>query len=236
MRRDYHNWYTHRLNRHMELLSYGHAGLPILVFPSSQGKFFEYEDRGMIGALWHRIEAGHIQLFCVDSFDKESWYNKSIHPHDRVMGHVAYEDYCLHEVVPLIRSMNQSDSLCTTGCSLGAYHAFNFAMKHPDVANHVVAMSGAFDMRSFLNGYYDNDCYFNNPADYLPNMSDPWFLDQYQRMKIVLAAGDWDICLGDNYRMAEILGRKGIPHWLDVWGGDQKHDWPLWRQMAVKFF
>jgi esterase/lipase superfamily enzyme len=236
MRRDYHNWYSQRLDRHMELLSYGHAGLPILVFPSSQGRFFEYEDRRMIDAVWQRIEAGHIQVFCVDSDDKESWYNRGLHPHDRVMRHVAFENYCLFEVVPLIRSVNQNGGLCTTGCSLGAYHALNFAMKHPDVATHMVAMSGSFDMRRFLDGYYDNDCYFNNPVDYLSQMSDPWFLDHYQRMKIILAAGDWDICLGDNYRMAQILGTKGIPHWLDVWGGNQKHDWPLWQRMAVKFF
>lgn len=236
MRRDYHNWYSHRLNRQMELLSYGHSGLPLLVFPSSMGKFYEYEDRNMIGFLSPRIDAGHIQVFCVDSVDKESWYNKGIHPHDRVMRQVAYENYCLFEVVPLIRGMNPNNSLCTTGCSFGAYQAFNFAMKHPDVVTHVVAMSGSFDMRSFLNGYYDQDCYFNNPVDYLSQMSDPWFLNHYQHMKIVLAAGDWDICLGENYRMAKILGTKGIPHLLDVWGGHQKHDWPLWQQMALKFF
>ncbi len=236
MRRDYHKWYSQRLNRHMELLCYGHAGLPILVFPSSMGKFYEYEDRGMIGVLSQRIEAGHLHVFCVDSVDKESWYNKSIHPHDRVMRQVAYENYCLFEVVPLIRALNPNGSLCTTGCSFGAYQALNFAMKHPDVASHIVAMSGSFDMRSFLGGYYDEDCYFNNPVDYLSHMSDPWFLDRYRRMQIILAAGDWDICLGENYRMAQVLGSKGIPHLLDVWGVHQKHDWPLWQRMAVKFF
>ncbi len=236
MRRDYHNWYSQRLHRHMELLSYGHAGLPILVFPSSMGKFYEYEDRGMIDVLGQRIEAGHLQFFCVDSVDKESWYNKSGHPHDRVMRQVAYEDYCLFEVVPLIRAVNQSGGLCTTGCSFGAYHALNFAMRHPDVVTHMVAMSGSFDIRSFLNGYYDDDCYFNNPVDYVSQMSDSWFLDRYRQMKIVLAAGDWDICLGENYRMAQILGAKSIPHRLDVWGVHQKHDWPLWQRMALKFF
>jgi esterase/lipase superfamily enzyme len=236
MRRDYHNWYSQRLNRHMEMLSYGHGGLPVLVFPSSMGKFYEYEDRGMIGVLAPRIDAGQVQVFCVDSIDKESWYNKGLHPHDRVMRHLDYENYCLFEVVPLIRQVNGTGALCTTGCSFGAYHAMNFGMKHPDVVSHIVAMSGSFDMRSFLDGYFDNECYFNNPVDYLAQITDPWFMSHYQRMKIVLAAGDWDICLGENYRMAQILGKSGIPHWLDVWGGHQRHDWPLWQQMALKFF
>ena len=32
---------------------------------------------------------------------------------------------------------------------------------------------------------------------------------------------------------AELLGRKGIRHELDVWGHDSAHDWPWWqRQLA----
>ncbi|MBV9181059.1 MAG: esterase family protein [Acidobacteria bacterium] len=236
MRRDYHKWYSHRLGRDMELLAYGHAGWPLLVFPSSQGRYFEYEDRGMIHAIWQKIEAGQVHVFCVDSVDAESWYNRSIHPHDRVMRHNTYESYIIHEVIALIKKVNGGQEICTTGCSLGAYHAFNFAMKHPDAASRCVAMSGSFDMSSFMDGYYDTDFYFNNPVDYLPNMNDPWFLERYQRMKLVLAVGDHDICLGRKFRMAHILGMKGIPHWLDVWTGGQEHDWPLWRGMAVKFF
>jgi esterase/lipase superfamily enzyme len=109
-------------------------------------------------------------------------------------------------------------------------------MKHPDVSSACVAMSGCFEMKAFMDGYYDNDFYLNNPVDYLPNLTDPWFLDRYRSMRIVLAAGDHDICLGENFRIADILGRKGIPHWLDVWTGGEIHDWPLWQKMAVKFF
>ncbi len=109
MRRDYHKWYSHRLGRNMEMLVYGHAGLPVLVFPSSQGRFFEYEDRQMIHAIWQKIDAGNLQVFCVDSVDPESWYNRSVHPHDRVMRHNAYESYIVYEVLPLIQ-----------GCKRGA--------------------------------------------------------------------------------------------------------------------
>ena len=133
-----------------------------------------------------------------------------------------------------MKNLSHSPQITTAGCSFGAYHALNFALKHPDLSSGCIALSGSFDMRQFMNGYYDNDFYFNNPVDYIPNMSDPWFLDRYRSMKIVLAAGDHDICLGDNFRMAEILGKKGIPHWLDVWTGGEKHDWPLWQRMAVK--
>lgn len=236
MRREYHNWYSSRLGRHMELLAYGHAGLPVLVFPTSQGRFFEYENSGMIHAVWQKIEWGHLQFFCVDSVDSESWYNRWIHPHDRVARYLAYDSYLVNEVLPLVCNVNGSKQIATSGCSLGGYHALNFALKHPDAVSTCISMSGAFDMKPFMGDYYDNDFYFNNPPDYVPNISDRWFLDRYQTMKLVLAAGDHDICLGENFRMAQILGSKGIPHWLDVWTGGERHDWPLWQRMSQKFF
>ncbi len=236
MRRDYHNWYSQRLGRHMELLVYGHAGYPLLVFPTSKGRFYEFEDNGMIHEISGKIDWGQVQVFCVNSVDSESWYNRWIHPHDRVARHNDYENYIIHEVAPLMKNLSGHAQITTTGASFGAYHALNFALKHPDLTSGCVAMSGSYDMRQFMDGYYDNDFYYNNPVDYIPNMSDPWFLERYQKMKLILAAGDHDICLGENFRMADILGRKGIPHWLDVWTGGERHDWPLWRRMAVKFF
>src|SRR5947209_16795950 len=106
MRRDYHNWYSTRLGRQMELLAFGHAGNPLLVFPTSRARFFEYEDNGMIDAVSGKIQSGDLQVFCVDSVDGESWYNRAIHPHERVMRHIAYEDYVLFEVTPLMRGLS----------------------------------------------------------------------------------------------------------------------------------
>jgi esterase/lipase superfamily enzyme len=237
MNREFHRWYSNDLNRDMELLVFGHAGLPVLVFPSSMGKFFEYEDRGMVGTLSHKIDRGELQIFCPDSVDTESWYNKGAHPRWRVLRHLQYEAYILHDVVPLIRNRNSSWQMAVTGCSFGGYHALNFALKHPDVVTHCVSMSGAYDIHQFLDGYYDDDCYFNCPKDYLANLSDEWLLRQYrERVRFVLGAGEWDICLGHNHDMARIMAAKGIPHWLDVWGDQAEHDWPLWQKMALKYF
>ncbi len=78
MNREYYKHYSHELGRDMESLVFGHAGQPILVFPTSMGRFFEYEDAGMIRALAGKIDAGQLQVFCPDSVDGESWYNKSV--------------------------------------------------------------------------------------------------------------------------------------------------------------
>jgi esterase/lipase superfamily enzyme len=236
MRRDYHNWFSSRVNRRMELLVFGHTGLHIVVFPTARGRFFDYENNGVIHALAPKIDSGQLQVFCVDSGDGESWLNRSVHPHERVLRHLAYEGYILYEVAPLMKNLSGLQQIGAAGCGLGAYHAFNFAMKHPDLISACIAMSGCFNMLPFMDGYYDNDFYFNNPFDYLANATDPWFLERYRRMRIVLAAGSDDVCLQENYRMDGILNSRGIPHVLDVWTDKQRHDWLLWERMAVKFF
>ena len=80
MNREYHKWFSPRLGREMELLVFGYGGLPVLVFPTSGGRFFEFEDRGMVAALTDRLKSGGLQLFCVDSVDNESWYNRQVPP------------------------------------------------------------------------------------------------------------------------------------------------------------
>jgi esterase/lipase superfamily enzyme len=236
MNREYHKWYSNALRRDMELLVFGHDGIPLISFPTSMGCFFDYESRGMIQAVGSKYENGQLQAFCVDSVDAESWYNKSVPPRERAHRHTEYDRYLFDEVVPLIRSRNRSDLLITTGCSFGGYHAINFALRHPDVVTGAVSMSGAFDIHQFLDGYYDDNCYYNCPPDFLPNLTDPWYLDRYRRQKLVLATGETDICRDENIRLARIMSAKEIPHWLDVWGDGAGHDWPWWQQMAIKFF
>lgn len=236
MNREYHKWYSHRLGRDMEMLVFGHAGVPVLVFPTSQGRFFEYEDRGMVGTLGERLEHGKLMLFCVDSVDSESWYNKRVHPADRVKRHMVYEQYILEEVVPLIRDRNDVPRLAAHGCSFGAYHALNISLRRPDIFTDCMSLSGAFDIKQFLDGYYDNDCYFNNPPDYVPNLHDPWHFEKFRQNNFLFVTGEHDMCWSANEQMAAIFRSKGIPHNLFVWGDGTGHDWPWWQKMAAAYF
>jgi len=235
LKREYHKWYSHRLGRDMELLIFGHSGVPILVFPTSGGRFFEFEDRGLVASIAHKIDNGEIQLFCVDSVDKESWYNRDVPPRWRIARHVQYEDYLLHEVVPLIRTQNWDSHLVALGCSFGGFHAANIAFRHPDIFTGLLSLSGAFDMSNFVQGYYDQDVYLNLPPHYLPNLSDGWYFDHYRRNTYLLATGWDDQCLGQNQHLAHVLTTKGIPHHLYIWDSWNSHDWPTWQRMLNEY-
>jgi esterase/lipase superfamily enzyme len=235
MHREYHKWFSHRLGRDMELLVFGHAGVPLIVFPSSQGRFFEFEERGMVGSIGYKIDAGEIQLYCVDSVDSESWYNRNVPPRWRIARHMTYEEYILNEVVPLIRQKNQNQYLVSLGCSFGGYHAVNIALRHPDIFTGFFSMSGAFDLSGFLHGYYDNDAYFYMPPHYLANTSDPWYLDRYRRNTYILATGWDDHCRPQSEYLSRLLHEKGVGHRLEIWDTWNSHDWPTWQRMMQTY-
>ena len=226
MKEQYHKWYSPTLSKDIEMLVYGHAGYPVIVFPTTMGRYYESKDFKLIESAQWFLDQGLIQIYDIDSIDKDSWYNKSIHPADRVKNHIWYDKFILEEVVNSIRHEKGIGKVCVAGASFGGYHAANFAFRHPEAVSHMFSMSGAFSINSFMDGHYDDNVYFNNPVDYMPGADHP---DLWQ-MKIVLGVGEWDICLDANNRMHEILKNRGIEHWYDVrkWA---EHDWPLWRDM-----
>ncbi len=237
MNREYVKWHSEVLGRAMEALIFGHAGRPILVFPTSMGRFYQYEDFGMVGALQQHIEAGSIQLFCVDGVDEESWYNREIPRNRRVLRHIEYERYILTEFLPFLRERNPNfNALMVTGCSFGAYHSVNLAFRHPELVKRVVALGGKYEVRHLLGQYYDDNVYYHSPIDFMPGLSDEGALTLLRNnMEIVLVTGENDICRNSTVELSQVLDAKGIPHVLDVWGDGPGHDWPWWRSMILKF-
>ena len=141
----------------------------------------------------------------------------------------------VHEFLPFAKHVTGHDSFGVTGCSFGAYHAFTMALRHPDALTSCITMGGAFDLTRFLGGYYDADAYLLSPPDFLPNLTDTWFLDRYRRNKWVLATGEHDICRAATEHAASLLAAKGVPHSLHVWGHGSHHDWPDWVKMAAAY-
>jgi esterase/lipase superfamily enzyme len=238
MNREYHRWYSHRLGRDMELLVFGHAGAKVLVFPTRDGRFWEYEQLGLVASLGHKIGAGQLQLFCVDGIDNESFYNSRCDPSWRIRRHTQFEDYLLNEVMPLLAAKNQHPCTIAHGCSLGAYHAVNIAFRHPHLFAKVAAFSGRYDLThavenfgDLLCGHYDDDVYFNTPVHFLPGLSCEWRLGHLRRMDVVLAIGGEDPFLGNNRYLSRVLWEKGVPHALHIWDG-RAHRGHAWRQMA----
>jgi esterase/lipase superfamily enzyme len=230
MNRQYHRWYSPSLGRDMEMLVFGHAGARAIAFPSSMGRFYEWEDQGMITALGEHLERGWLQLFCVDSVDEESWYAKWKHPAGRAYRHAQYDAYILDEVLPLTWQVNQNPFLTTTGASFGAYHAVTFALRYPHLVSRCIGMSGMYDIREQTDGYSDATVYHYNPADFILGESSEERLAALGRLDLILAVGRDDGLRAGNEEFSGRLWSKGIWHAMRIWDG-WAHDWPYWRDM-----
>ena len=238
MNREYHCWHSYRLGREMELLIFGHAGAKVLAFPTRDGRFYEYENLGIVDALAHKIQAGHIQLYCVDSIDRETFYCDWQHPSDRIQRHNQFEEYILNEVMPFMANKNPHPCTIINGCSLGAFHAANMAFRHPHLFQKLCAFSGRYDLtmsvdhfHNLFNNYYDENIYHNTPIHFLPLLDCDWRLQHLREMDIVFSIGKEDPFLGNNHHLSHILWSKGIWHAMHEWEG-RAHRGRDWRQMV----
>jgi esterase/lipase superfamily enzyme len=237
MERAYHKWFSPVLNRDMEMLVFGHAGVPVIFFPTRAAHFYDFENWRVIDAMKPKIEAGQIQVYCIDSIDGESFYSWDA-PHLRIIRHIQYEKYILQEVIPFVRKQNRRKGLVAAGCSLGGYHAVNIALKHPTIFTKVVGMSARYDLTRALphfedlfDGYFDENIYFNMPTHFVPKISDPKLLKQLRKLDITLVIGREDSFLENNRELSNSLNHIEVPHNLYIWE-EEAHRPRYWREMV----
>jgi esterase/lipase superfamily enzyme len=196
----------------MPLVAYGTSGYPLLMFPTAAADYLEYERFYLVDAIRDLIEAGKIRAYSINSVNR----------------------YIMDEVLPLIRNECGSDARpLTTGASLGAFLAANTYFKHSDAFRGTIAMSGSYDIYNYLENYFDDNVYFNNPMMYLKNLDDDYHLPRLRQAdSIVIVTGQGSYEAPDRSReFSSLLHSKGIPHRLELWGHDVNHDWPWWRKM-----
>ena len=218
------------------VIGYGHFGRPLLLFAAERGRAWDLEGVGMIDAVADLIEAGRVRLYCVDSYDGASWSNRAIALEDRARAHDAYEAWIVDRVVPAIHAdLAGAQEVMVAGCSMGAYHAANFALRRADLFPVALCMSGSYDP-SHWHGWGERGtaAYFHNPMDYVAHFGGDHldWLRSRANLLLVCGQGQWEDTTGaleSTRAFAALLERKGIRHELDLWGYDVAHDWPSWR-------
>ena len=230
-------WYSPRLEQEVSLVRWGHYGLPVLLFPTAGGDAEEAERFKMVEALWPLIEAGRLKLFSCDSVAGRAWSSKQPPLHCAWMQN-RFDAFIYHEAVPAIRAdcRDSRIQIVTAGASIGAFNAMASICRHPDVFSHAVCMSGTYDLEPWLEGEWSNDFYFSSPLHFLPGLGEGEQLAWLRRRFILLPTGEgrWEDP-SQSWRMAGVLGAKGIPNRVDPWGEHWDHDWPTWREMLPRY-
>lgn len=221
----------------MQLVRWGTFGTPVLLFPTAGGDAEEIERFHLIGALQPLLDAGRIKVYSTDSVAGRAWFGGRHSAEYCSALQNAFDAFIYSEVAPAIRTDCRSDDIeiVTAGASIGAFNAVATVCRHPDVFRLAIAMSGTFDLSKYLEGRFNQDFYFSSPLHYLPNLEGPQ-LEMLQKRLILLPSGEGNYeDIGESWRMANVLGAKGVPNRVDPWGPNWHHDWQTWREMLPKY-
>ena len=236
--KDSSHWYSSRIERDVQLVRWGHYGAPVLLFPTAGGDAEEAERFHLIGALWPLIDAGRIKVYCCDSVAGQAWIQNGTAPFYRARLQNLFDSFVYREVLPAIRTDCRCDDIevITAGASIGAFNAVATVCRHPDAFRAAIGMSGTYDLEKWLNGEFFEDFYFASPIHYLPNLDDGAQIEALRRRFVLLAYGEgrWEDP-DESWRMANVLGAKGVPNRVDAWGQQWDHDWPTWREMLPRY-
>lgn len=231
------HWYSTHVERDVQLVRWGHFGTPVLLFPTAGGDAEEVERFHLISAIEPLIDAGRIKVYSIDSVAGRAWISGEHSGEYCSRLQSAFDAFIYHEVVPAMRTDCASTDIevVTAGASIGAFNAVATVCRHPDVFRLAIAMRGTFDLSKYLEGRFNQDFYFSSPLHFLPRLEG----EQLERLRtrlILLPTGEGDYeDIGESWRMAAVLGARGIPNRVDPWGPHYHHNWETWREMLPKY-
>lgn len=231
-------WYSHRLGEQMHVVRWGDIGQPVLLFPTAGGDAEECERFLMIDALAPLLAAGRIKVYSCDSVAGRIWVDDKSSGARRAERQNRFDEFVYHELVPAIRMDCRSDNIeiITAGSSIGAFNALAAICRHPDVFSKAICMSGTYDLSRWMTRQHTEDFHYCSPLHFIPQLPESHQLAALRRRFVLLAVGEgrWE-APSESWAVANMLGRRGIPNRVDLWGKDHDHDWPTWREMLPKY-
>lgn len=235
VQREIFSWWSPRTQSDMPIVRYGTWGPALLLIPTWQADFLEAEHQGLIGAIAHHIDAGRLNVFCINTPTPHSWCNDHVPMPEKARRSAAFSEYVEEEVAPHIRRVLRDPQarIAVGGASLGAFFAANALFRRPDLFHALIGMSGNYQLGQWLHGYSDDNVYFHTPAWYVPNLPEGPHLERLRRdvqIHLLSGRGQWEEP-EETEHFAAILRAKNIPHWQDMWGHDVPHDWHTWHRM-----
>jgi esterase/lipase superfamily enzyme len=230
-------WYSPRLESEVTVVRWGHFGRPVIVFPTAGGDAEEVERMLVIDALGDLIEAGRIKVYSCDSIAGYAMVRGDGDARYRAALLNGFHEFVREEMIPAIwaDSRTPGADVVVSGASIGAFNAIAVLCRYPEVVSHAIAMSGTFDLASFIGPDAGEALYLATPLYFLPGLQGP-ALQRLQHRFAVLASGEgrWEN-IENSWRLAEVMGQKGIPNRVDPWGPEYDHDWPTWRAMLPHY-
>lgn len=225
-----------RANRDFDLVVYGSKGQPVIAFPEADASCVCWENNGMVAALADLIEAGTIQLFCVDSLDDESWHATGALDEYRRQNLADWFDFIEHELLAFVGTTSTSRRRpLLVGAGMGAMNVTVALLRKPAAYAGLLALSGTYDVRALVGDWAVPEWLAFSPVDLVANL-DP-ASDVVKALKDGQLAfvsgqegsetGAWSQSL-----LEERMAALGIDATFELWGYDVSHDWCWWQEMC----
>lgn len=228
--------YSTILNQTLEIPFYGHYGFALVMFPALYDSAYSYEKHGTIDAIQEFISKGKCRAFVIPSFNEEIWFTDKYTDANKSQKFMDYNNFISDELVPAIYAhCNGPVPIITCGASIGGLLAANSYFRRPDCFLGMISLSGFFNLQYLSKDYYDDNCYFNSPEHYLPNLDDSFWLSYLlSRHHVYLYSGSGEDEYPHNTRnLSNILNNKGISNNCEIWGKEFGHNFETWNQMLV---
>jgi esterase/lipase superfamily enzyme len=227
------------LGRRVHVWSFGDVGRPLVVFPSNAGVAHEWRESGMIDALGPLLRAGRMKIYCPETNVSRSFSGTGTMT-QRMAHHAAYESFVMHTLVPFIREDCRMPRvrLAATGCSVGALYSAIFTLKHPEIFEKALCLSGRYRTSKFFDGNSNQDVYLNDPLAFVPNLKGQALDRVRQRAHLTIVCGRGaheQGCIPETAEIGAVLKRKHIPHHLSFWGTESSHSYQWWQKQALHY-
>jgi esterase/lipase superfamily enzyme len=230
-------WHSDRLGGEITLVRWGHWGAPVLVFPTAGGDAQEVERQGLVDACSELLAAGRLKLFSCDSLAGKAMMEEWGSPEQRLRLLNAFHQCVRWEVVPAIHGDSGGEELpvVAAGASIGAFNALAMVCRFPEAFSTAICMSGTYDLQRFYAGAWSDDLFFSAPLHFMPGLEG----EQLERLRerfVLLASGEgaWEN-IGESWRVADVLGARGVPNRVDSWGTEWEHGWGTWHRMLPTY-
>lgn len=230
-------WYSPRLRQEVLACRWGHAGTPVLLYPTAGGDAEESERFLMMKVLGSLLEAGRIRVYTCDSAAGRLWTDRDASGAHKAWFQNRFDAYVTEELVPAIRQDTGEPGveIIAAGASLGAFQTLASVCRHPEIFKLGICMSGTYDFGRWMGGAHTLDYHYASPLHFLPHLPEGEQLTRLRSRFLVLATGNGDYeAPWESFWVADALGKKGVPNRVDVWEG-YRHDWMTWREMLPQY-
>ncbi len=232
-------WYSHRLDQFVNVVRYGHAGQPVLLFPTAGGDAEESERFRMMVVLGPLLDAGLIRVYTCDSVSGRAWIDGELPAREKPIVQNRFDAFVYREFVPAIRTdcREANVEIVAAGSSIGAFNALAILLRHPDVFKSAVCMSGTYDFSRFMQGTETPEYHEASPMHFFPTLpDDSETLRRLRTRFVLLATGEGRFeAPQESWAVGQMLGGRGVPNRVDFWGKERQHDWNTWRAMLPDY-